>query len=206
MESRSTQWRNLAENPQPLIFAACLVVLALLIGNELWSSTHALLYRPAVAANSVPQGNAAQSFAKQIGDAHLFGRAAGAGSLPETSLQLTLRAVFTATDPQAASAVIEAADGKAQVIRVGNSVSGGAVLKEVHANRVVIERDGALETLVFPAPQSSAEFAMAQKTPGDGDETAPASGEAPPAGASPDEIKRAAILQRLEELRARSSR
>jgi hypothetical protein len=59
--------------------------------------------------------------------------------------------------------------------------------------------------LYFPPPQESAEFNVAQvERPATTGEPANASAAAP-ADASPDEIKRAAILQRLEELRARSS-
>jgi type II secretory pathway component PulC len=207
LEARPSLLRNVAENPQPLVFAVCMIVLVGFIGSELWSTTRALLNHPA-ATQTRNQPNSAQQYAEQIGAAELFGHAATQGNLPETTLQLTLRAVFAARDPQQASAVIETSDGRAQVLKVGATMGGVAVLQEVHENRVVLSRNGVLETLLFPAPQESTEFAIAQNTvPTSSDnptETAPMT--TPPAGASPDEIKRAAILQRLEELRARSSR
>lgn len=209
LDVRPTPWRNLAENPQTLVFAVCLVVLGALIGTEIWASVRAFLYHPA----STAQRSAvepSQSFAAQIAGAELFGRAA-ADNLPETSLQLTLRAVFTASDSRNATAVVETPDGKTQIIRVGASVGGDATLQEVHPNRIVLARNGALETLMFPAPQDSSELSIAQNSsmqngtpPAAGADAGPG-GNVPP-GASPDEIKRAAILQRLEELRARSSR
>ena len=197
-----------AENPQPLVFAICIIVLAVFIGGELWSTTQALLAHPAVTQTRNQSDSGTQQYAEQISAAELFGHAANQGNLPETTLQLTLRAVFAASDAKQASAVIETSDGHAQVLKVGANVNGSAVLQEVHGNRVVLSRNGVLETLFFPAPQESTEFAIAQNTvPVSTDnptDTAPIN--TPPAGASPDEIKRAAILQRLEELRARSSR
>ncbi len=209
MEVRPPIWRHVAENPQPLVFAVCIIALAAFIGTELWSSTRAFGYRPAAAQSQNRAGNELQqNYSEQIASAELFGRAANSNNLPETSLQLTLRAVFAAREANQASAVIETSDGRAQVIKVGASVGGDAVLQEVHENRVVLSRNGVLETLLFPAPQESTEFAIAQSTSpaNGGGESNLLPNNAPPAGASPDEIKRAAILQRLEELRARSSR
>lgn len=207
MEARPSLLRNVAENPQPLVFAVCMIVLAIFIGGELWSTTQALLSRPAATQTRNQPGSAAQQYAEQISAAELFGRAPNQNNLPETTLQLTLRAVFAASDAKQASAVIETSDGHAQVIKVGANMNGAAVLQEVHGNRVVLSRNGVLETLFFPAPQESTEFAIAQNTvPLNNENPTDATINTPPAGASPDEIKRAAILQRLEELRARSSR
>jgi len=207
LEARPSRLRNVAENPQPLVFAICMIVLAVFIGSELWSTVRALLARPAATQPRNQSGNGTQQYAEQISAADLFGRAANQGNLPETTLQLTLRAVFAARDAQQASAVIETSDGRAQVLKVGANVNGAAVLQEVHANRVVLSRNGVLETLFFPVPQESTEFAIAQNTvPVSNDNPTDVAPSNTPAGASPDEIKRAAILQRLEELRARSSR
>lgn len=208
MEARPPLWRNVAENPQSLVFAVCIAAFAAFIGAELWSVLHAAVYHPTLAANRNGASSEQQPFAEQISAADLFGHAANQNNLPETSLQLTLRAVFAASDPHLASAVIETSDGRAQVIKAGGSIGGDAVLQEVHENRVTLSRNGVLETLLFPEPQESAEFAIAQNAPiaQSADQMSPAPANTPPAGASPDEIKRAAILQRLEELRARSSR
>jgi type II secretory pathway component PulC len=206
---RLSTWRSAIENPQPLVLAICILAFAALIGIELWSAAAAQLTpadsQPRAATN--PQRD--QSGVDQITAADLFGHATNQNAnLPETTLQLTLRAVFAASDPHAASAVIEASDGHAQMVKVGAGVGGAATLQEVYANRVVLARNGVLETLYFPAPQESTEMTVAQNTqaPGDTAETPDSTANNAPAGASAEEIKRAAILQRLEELRARSSR
>lgn len=203
----SSPWRSVIDNPQPWVLGLCVAVFALLIGNELWLTGNAFHSSTKTAISSPNSAERNPQTLAQITDADLFGHAANQNSnLPETNLQVVLRAVFAARDPRQASAVIETADGHSEIVKVGASIGGNAVLHEVLDNRVVLSRNGALETLYFPAPQESAEFAVAQaETP-----TTTANNEMPttpavPAGASPDEIKRAAILQRLEELRARST-
>ena len=207
MEARLQLWRNIIANPQALVFGVCIAVFAVLIGGELWPALRTSMYHPGIAASRTHNDGEQRAYAEQIDAANLFGRAVDQNNLPQTNLQLILRAVFAASNPHLASAVIETSDGRAQVIKVGGSIGGDAVLQEVHDNRVVLSRSGVLETLFFPAPQESTELAVAQNTPAPaGDQIGPGPASPPPAGVSPDEIKRAAILQRLEELRARSSR
>lgn len=202
----SPSWRSVIDNPQPWVLGLCIAVFALLIGDEVWLTSSAFRSSVQMVTRSADTAVRNPQTLAQITDADLFGHAANQNSnLPETNLQVVLRAVFAASDSKQASAVIETTDGHSEIVKVGASVGGNAVLHEVLDNRVVLSRNGALETLYFPAPQESAEFAVAQvETPAaNNNETSVT--PAVPAGASPDEIKRAAILQRLEELRARSS-
>lgn len=199
----SSPWRSITDNPQPWVLGFCAVVFAVLIGAEIWPVVASLHSGDSDSALRPARADAHdEQWARRITDAELFGHAADTGNLPETDLKITLRAVFAARDPKQASAVIETADGHSEIVRVGGGIGGGAVLQQVLDNRVVLARNGALETLYFPAPQESGELATAQSP------QAAAGGPATttnlPPGASPDEIKRAAILQRLEELRARS--
>jgi len=189
------------ENPPLVAQIICIVAAALLIGLELWSAIGAQLESPAGASRArVAQREAVNT--EQITAANLFGQAANQNTnLPETNLQVTLRAVFAASDPQAASAVIESSDGRTQVVKVGGAVDPSATLQAVHANRIVLMRNGELETLYFPAPQESSAMSMAGTGAPIGASTADPN---LPSGTSAEEIKRAAILQRLEELRART--
>lgn len=206
--SRSPLWRRLAENPQPWLLGACIAACTGLVGIELWSAARATLApsaAPRVQNHTAPRDDHA---AEQIASANLFGLAANQNAnLPETSLQLTLRAVFAAQDPGQASAIIETSDGHAQIVRTGGTIAADTTLQEIHGNNVVLAHNGALETLYFPTLQESSDIAVAQNGAlpdigGDQD----AGSQPPTGGGSPEEIKRAAILQRLEELRARSSR
>lgn len=206
---RLSTWRSAIENPQPLLLAICILVFVVLIGVELWSAAAAQLMSPRIQPRAAANPQRDQSGVEQITAADLFGHAANQNAnLPETTLQLTLRAVFAASDPHAASAVIESSDGHAQMVKIGAGIGGDATLQDVYANRIVLARNGVLETLYFPAPQESTEMTVAQnmQAPGDATETPDSTANNAPTGASAEEIKRAAILQRLEELRARSSR
>lgn len=201
---RLSTWRSAVENPQPLVRALCIVVAATLIGFELWSAIAAHVDAPdAARPRTAATRNAANI--EQITSADLFGHAINQNTnLPQTDLQVTLRAVFAASDPQTASAVIETGDGSTQMVKIGGAIGSTATLQAVYPNRVVLSRNGSLETLYFPAPQESTATTVAQNTqlPNPTDST----NTNVPSGASAEEIKRAAILQRLEELRAQTPR
>lgn len=66
---------------------------------------------------------------------------------PDTRLRLTLLGVFQSTDAASASAIIAEQGGSPELYRVGASVPGNATLEEVYADRVILRRAGALETL-----------------------------------------------------------
>lgn len=207
--TREQAWRAFLAEPQRPLLAACLLVLTALIAWEIWLAAEATLYHPrsraAAASAAATQGDDVQ----RITAAQLFGRAPGGlqpgdQPPPETALQLTLRGVFAASNPHLASAIIETADGKAQVVKVGSAIANNTVLQQVYDNRVVLAHNGAMESLFFPtqlqsSPQSGDTASGLDTQAGDG--AAPAA-----AGELTKEQKRANILRRLEELRARSSR
>ena len=69
---------------------------------------------------------------------------------PDTKLNLSLRGVM-AYDPQAAAlAIISAASGEEKVYGVGDELPGAATLEEVLEDRVILKRNGRLETLRLP--------------------------------------------------------
>lgn len=84
---------------------------------------------------------------------NLFGTAAAAPTggdvvAPTTDLPLTLRGVYAENGGQRASAIIEA-NGEQSMVFLGEAMPGGAnaTLKQVHNDRVVLDRSGRLETL-----------------------------------------------------------
>lgn len=199
-------WRNAIDQPQQLARAVCVVIVATFVGLELWTAFSAHLETPASSNSHTTATAQSTASVEQIVAADLFGHAANANSnLPETNLQVTLRAVFAASDPKAASAVIESNDGRTQIIKVGGTLDGSTTLQAVHPNRVVLMRNGELETLYFPVPQESPAVLASTQTPALPTGAPPVDGSIPP-NASAEEIKRAAIMQRLEELRARTPR
>lgn len=94
----------------------------------------------------------------QVTSWHLFGTAAQtektAGpapiDAPETRLNLVLRGVLSSDDPGGARAIIAEPNGTENYFRVGSALPGGAELKEIHADRIILLRAGRHETLRLP--------------------------------------------------------
>lgn len=91
--------------------------------------------------------------AVDIGALHLFGQAGvavqpdAAPQAPETQLKLRLLGTFAAADPAGGMAIIADESEEQEAYRVGDDIPGNAELREVHADFVVIERQGRLESL-----------------------------------------------------------
>ncbi|MCA1798990.1 MAG: type II secretion system protein GspC [Xanthomonadaceae bacterium] len=91
----------------------------------------------------------------RIASRSLFGSAEDAPvqttiDAPETRLNLTLRGISASADAAYARAVIAGSDGKERVYAARDEVPGGAVVHEIHADRVILNRRGTLETLRLP--------------------------------------------------------
>lgn len=89
---------------------------------------------------------------------HLFGNAEEAPAeveqapitAPETRLNLKLRGLIALDAQEAALAIIAKGESDEQAYGVGDTVPGGAVLHEIHADRVILKRSGRFETLTLP--------------------------------------------------------
>lgn len=88
---------------------------------------------------------------------HLFGEKSegvsarpAVAELPETQLNLTLRGVVASDRAGDSGAIIASPDGRERFFGVNDALPGGAMLTEVHRDRVVLERNGQLETLRLP--------------------------------------------------------
>lgn len=112
---------------------------------------------PTVAADR--PAAAARPDVRRVAVWHLFGSApqaaAAVGSTapidaPETRLNLVLRGVLSSDDPEEARAIIAEPNGTEKYFRVGSSLPGGAELKEIHADRIILLRAGRPETLRLP--------------------------------------------------------
>jgi len=123
------------------------------IGDEtLWTP-------PQMTGNGAEQGLGSPATTYDgIGAAHLFGTASQDNApavvetenAPDTRLNLKLRAAVAATNSDSAHAIIADGSGNEKVYFVGNSIPGGASLHRVHADRVILNRGGVLETLRLP--------------------------------------------------------
>lgn len=93
-----------------------------------------------------------QNRIRQLAAANLFGTAQDkkvqAETAPETKLNLTLKGVLAAVPMELASAIIsQGKAGKEDIYSVGDRLPGGVLVKEIHAEHVMLERNGRLETL-----------------------------------------------------------
>ena len=72
---------------------------------------------------------------------------------PETRLKLTLHGVFAAEDAQEAWAIVGDARGQERHYGIGDQLPGGAELREVYIDRILLQHDGRYETLRLPEDQ-----------------------------------------------------
>ncbi|MBX9914710.1 MAG: secretion protein XcpP [Pseudomonadaceae bacterium] len=72
---------------------------------------------------------------------------------PNTNLSLTLMGSFVHADPARSSAIIAQQGSKAKRYLVGSQLGDGVLLQAVYRDRVVLKRNGRLETLAFKKRQ-----------------------------------------------------
>jgi general secretion pathway protein C len=132
-------------------------VLVVLIAAVFAANVLKLLSPPSVPGSSQDISTPRSEPAIDIGaiiNAHLFGAAepvAGdPSSAPATSMSLFLAGTIAGPDPESGWAIIGENAQSARVIRAGAQLPGGAVLKGVYADRVVLELGGRLESLMLP--------------------------------------------------------
>ncbi len=100
-----------------------------------------------------------QPLANKISQWHLFGKYEVqkpkpkpklVEDAPETRLNLKLRGVFASEDKSQARAIIADAKGVDDSYAIGDEVPGGAILSDIFADKVILERNGQFETLKLP--------------------------------------------------------
>lgn len=116
-----------------------------------------------VVTAAAPGRTSAVELADKVAAMHLFGQANVAArgdepvNAPETNLNLTLHGIIAADDPDESRAIIAAGSGSgtAKSYRIGASVPGGATIHGIYADRVILSRNGHLETLKLPRESDS---------------------------------------------------
>jgi general secretion pathway protein C len=95
-----------------------------------------------------------------ITNGHLFGAAAAPGqsgndaNAPQTSMSLVLTGIIAGSDPRIGFAILGENPTAAKVHAVGDNVPGGAKLHSVYSDRVLLDRNGHLESLSLPHQNS----------------------------------------------------
>src|SRR6267142_673692 len=150
----SDRWRArlLRDGPRIVtwILAIALGVQAALILTDLVAA------RRGGAGGTVRQGPAHSRLVDlaAITNAHLFGAAPtlkqDGANAPQTSMPLVLTGIIAGNDPQNGLAILGPSAQATKVYAVGDNAPGGAKLHSVYSDRVVIDRDGRLESLSLP--------------------------------------------------------
>lgn len=147
---------------------AAVLVLAGWQGWQIWQSASKARGLPAPEAGAGGPALAEPRQIAQIIPLNLFGEdqpeaevvEQSTEDLPETNLQLTLRGVSASTEESVGGALIETPDRQTNFFRIGESMPGSVVLHSVYANRVVLDRRGKLENLLFPEISSDNSFVV----------------------------------------------
>lgn len=92
---------------------------------------------------------------RPVADLHLFGKFVNnLNDLPQTLLNLTLQGIAYSADPNTPSrAIIATRNAMPQVYQVGQTLAGGAMIKEIRRDLVVLEDNQQLESLKLPVPK-----------------------------------------------------
>jgi len=138
------------------------VLIAWLVARTVWM----LIPGPAAGdAVDVPAGSVAartdpgQADVQAIANTHIFGEATEAAAPPppadhddlaETRLNLSLKGTITANDEQSSIAIIADTGNQEKVYAIRDTVVPGTTLHAVYADRVILNRGGALEALKLP--------------------------------------------------------
>ncbi|MFN2308375.1 MAG: type II secretion system protein GspC [Gammaproteobacteria bacterium] len=121
--------------------------------------TPPLTEAPVEVPSTAPEARRPRLDIAEVVNWHLFGAAAaptaapGAGApidAPDTRLNLVLRGVLSSGDPEQARAIIAEPNGIENFFRVGSTLPGGAELKEIYPDRIILLRAGRHETLRLP--------------------------------------------------------
>jgi general secretion pathway protein C len=163
-------WLRMANRFAP---AAVTAVLVLVIAHQLaeltWIAVPSSTYDrpPPVVAPPRQAGGARAGGAdlSAIADAHLFGVAAEQARVPqqtvvdapETTLSVTLTGLVADDDPAGGQAIISSGRDREKNYGVGQSIEGGggATVHAVYGDRVILNRNGRLETLRLPKELST---------------------------------------------------
>ena len=183
LDTRTNQWlsRLQANGPRAvsLVIAALILLQLVQIGYS-YLSKPLKVPQPTLPA-AAPRAQRSGVDVQTVVSAHLFGVPATASSAqdpenaPQSSANLLLAGTIATQDPKRGVAIISDGGAPSKVYSVGERISG-ASLHSVYLDHVILDRAGALETLLLPRqlPPSIRGTAAASRRPGGDPRTAAA--------------------------------
>lgn len=183
LDTRTNEWlsRLQANGPKlaSLVFGALILLQLLQIGYAFISKP--LKTPQPVLPMALPRAQRSGVDVQTVVAAHLFGVPLADASTqdpanaPQSSANLLLAGTIATQDPKRGIAIISDGGGPSKVYSVGERISG-ASLHSVYLDHVILDRAGALETLLLPRqlPPSARAAAVARHLPGADPRTAAA--------------------------------
>lgn len=152
--------QRLPEMISLMLVLACAYSLAVFSWSLVPYETEPATETPAVTTGSPVKKVNASLRLREITSAHLFGtvtrKPRPTTKAPETKLSLVLKGVLAASPMSMASAIIaRKKNGPEETYSVGDKLPGNVLIKEIHADHVIISRGGKLETLRLPKDRTS---------------------------------------------------
>jgi general secretion pathway protein C len=181
LDTRTNDWMSRLQANGPkfvsIVFGALILLQLLQIGYSFLSKP-VKSPQPVVTRSTTPAHLSSMDIQTVVA-AHLFGAPPAAtqdeGSAPQSSANLLLAGTIATQDPKHGVAIISDGGAPSKVYSVGERI-GGASLHSVYLDHVILDRGGALETLMLPRqlPPSSHGPALARRAPGGDPRTAAA--------------------------------
>lgn len=157
-----TPWQNMALKAQPWLVWILIAVSAVLSARLTWTLVDgpAPVVVPRIAAATASTSNASsdlEALGRQLAEKALFGTyvaeqetvVAAPVDAPDTQLRLVLQAVVARGNEGQGFAVIAQRNGQSDAFSVGDTVFGQAELAAVYGDRVLLNRNGQMETLRY---------------------------------------------------------
>ncbi|MEA3151333.1 MAG: ral secretion pathway protein [Gammaproteobacteria bacterium] len=175
LDTRTTQWLSrLQDNGPDLLSLALAVLIVVQLASVAISSLSGRVKSPQPVAvrAALPRQHAAADV-QSVVSAHLFGVATAdpaaqdPANVPLSSANLVLLGTIASQDPKHGIAIISDG-GPAKVYSVGDNIAGAA-LHSVYLDHVLLDRGGALETLLLPRLVNGSRPAPVARRPGGSD-------------------------------------
>ena len=104
-----------------------------------------------------PQNNSKKDRSQDILKTSMFGvyvpNDLEGAQVKKSTLDVTVVGIMFSTKPEDSQVIIRTANEEEKSYKVGDSIPGGAAIKRIMANGVLVEHDGALESLGLPVDE-----------------------------------------------------